>query len=94
MADLAGDGHSPSGPQLQPLLQEHDLGSVDDVRLNAVDVNMLLDVTRPHHVVIGRSPYLERKKRVRPGRTALPFGFHRQIEKGTVFVTWTTWWSL
>lgn len=70
-ANLAGVGHSLAGPRLPALVEEHNLGTVDDVSLHAGDVDVLLDVAHPHHVVIRRPPYLQHIPR--PNQNPTPF---------------------
>lgn len=58
MAYLAGEGDALTGTGLRPFVQEHNLGTVDHIRLNAAYVDVPLDFTNPHHIVIRRSPNL------------------------------------
>nr|ACN27567.1 unknown [Zea mays] len=58
LADLAGVGDALAWPLLRALVQEHHARAVDDVRLHAGDVQHLLDLRHPDHVVVGRPPYL------------------------------------
>uniref|UniRef100_A0A0E0CU91 Uncharacterized protein n=1 Tax=Oryza meridionalis TaxID=40149 RepID=A0A0E0CU91_9ORYZ len=58
LADLAGVGDALAGPRLGALVEEHDARAVDDVRLHAGDVQHLLYLRHPDHVVVRRPPYL------------------------------------
>jgi hypothetical protein len=58
LADLAGVGDALAWPLLRALVQEHHARAVDDVRLHAGDVQHLLDLRHPDHVVVGGPPYL------------------------------------
>lgn len=62
VADLAGVGDALSGSGLRALVEEDDAGAVDDVRLNAADVQDLLQLRNPDHVVVRRPPYLPRPR--------------------------------
>lgn len=59
MADFAGEGDALPRSGLRPLIQEHNLGAVDHVCLNAGDVDVSLDFVHPHHVVVRGSPNLQ-----------------------------------
>ncbi|KAG6507730.1 hypothetical protein ZIOFF_033081 [Zingiber officinale] len=54
VTDLAGPGDALAGPRLRALVQEDDAGAVDDVGLHAADVQHLLDLRHPDHVVAKR----------------------------------------
>jgi len=58
LADLAGVGDALPGAGLRPLVEEHHARAVDDVRLHAGDVQHLLNLRHPDHVVVGGPPYL------------------------------------
>lgn len=58
VAYLAGEGDAFTGAGLRPFVQEHNLGAVDHIRLNAADVDVPLDFANPHHIMIRRSPNL------------------------------------
>ena len=57
-ADLAGVGDALARAWLRPLVEEHHARAVDDVRLHAGDVQHLLYLRHPDHVVVRRPPYL------------------------------------
>ena len=61
-ADLASVGHSLPRPRLRAFVQEHDSGAVDDVGLNAGDVEKFLNLGNPNHVVVGGPPNLNRNE--------------------------------
>jgi len=52
ITDLAGIGDPFSGPWLRPLIQEHNLGTVDNVSLNACDVQKFLYLRHPYHIMV------------------------------------------
>jgi hypothetical protein len=54
---LAGGGSGAAW--LGALVEEEDLGAVDDVGLDAGDVEDVLHLRHPNHVVVGRTPYLD-----------------------------------
>lgn len=51
-ANLAGVGDSFPGPGLRPFVQEHNLRAVDNVRLDARYVDVLLNLAHPHHIMV------------------------------------------
>lgn len=61
VADFAGEGDALPRSGLGALIQEHNLGAVDDVCLNAGDVDVSLDLVHPNHVVVRGSPNLQSK---------------------------------
>lgn len=58
VADFAGEGDALPRSGLGALIQEDNLGAVDDVCLNAGDVDVSLDLVHPNHVVVRGSPNL------------------------------------
>lgn len=58
VADLASEGDALAGARLRPFVQEHNLGAVDHIRLNAADVDVPLDFAHPHHIMVRGSPNL------------------------------------
>ncbi|CAL9156644.1 unnamed protein product, partial [Musa hybrid cultivar] len=58
LADLADVGDALAGPLLGALVEEDDAGAVDNVGLNAGDVQHLLDLRDSDHVVVGRPSIL------------------------------------
>jgi hypothetical protein len=58
LADFAGVGDPFAGPRLRPFVQENDSGAVDNVGLDATDVQHFLNLRNPNHVMVGGSPYL------------------------------------
>lgn len=57
--NLAGIGDTLSRPWLWPLIQENDFSAVDNVSLDARDVQKFLYFRYSYHVVVGRSSYLK-----------------------------------
>lgn len=52
MADLASEGDAFPRSGLRPLVQEHNLGAVYHICLNAGYVDVSLDFANPHHIMI------------------------------------------
>lgn len=52
LADLAGVGHAFAGPRLRALVQKDDSGTVDNVGLDSGDVQNLLNLRDPYHIVV------------------------------------------
>lgn len=48
----------PAAARLRPLIKKQHPRAVDDVGLDAADVQYLLDLCDPYHVVVRRPPYL------------------------------------
>lgn len=59
VTDLAIVGDALPRPGLRPLIEKHNLGAVDDIGLNARDVDVPLDFIHPHHIMIRGSPNLK-----------------------------------
>ena len=60
MADLASEGDAFAGSGLGALVQEDTLGAVNDICLNAGDVDVPLDFRDPDDIVVGRSADLDK----------------------------------
>lgn len=70
--NLTSVGHSLPKPRLWPLIEEHHLRTVDDVCLNVRDVDVFLNLAHPHHIVVGRYPYLQApENQTKPDRSAI-----------------------
>lgn len=59
ITDLAGISNSFTGSRLRPFIQKHNLCAVDHIRLNAKDIQILLNLIHPYHIMIRWSPYLQ-----------------------------------
>lgn len=59
LANLAGVGDAFSGPGLWSFIEEDDLCTVDNVGLNRGDVQVLLNLRDPYHIMVRRPPYLD-----------------------------------
>ena len=57
--NLTGVGDTLSRPGLWALIQKYNLGTVDNIGLNARYVDELLNFINPHHVVVRGSSYLQ-----------------------------------
>jgi len=52
VTDLAGIGDPFSRPWLGPFIQEHNLGTVDNVSLDACYVQKFLNLRHPYHIMV------------------------------------------
>ena len=52
LAYFAGVGDPFAWPWLWPFIQEHDLCTVDNVGLNRCDVQILLNLRHPDHIMV------------------------------------------
>lgn len=58
LADFTGVGDAFTRPRLRPFVQEDDSGTVDNVGLNTTDVQHLLNLRNPDHIMVGGPPNL------------------------------------
>jgi predicted dehydrogenase len=79
LADLAGVGDALAGPRLRALVQEHHARAVDDVGLHAGDIQHLLNLRHPDHVVVGGPPYLHHQQQ--PNRACIAVSEKPQMDQ-------------
>lgn len=56
---MTGVRHAFPEPWPWPLVQEHNLGTIDDVGLDPWQVQELVDLRHSDHIMVGWSPYLD-----------------------------------
>lgn len=52
LTDFTGVGDSFARPRLRPLIQENNSSTVDNVGLDSTDVQMLLNLIHPNHIMV------------------------------------------
>lgn len=62
LADFAGVGDAFAGPRLRPFVQEDDSSAVDNVGLNAGDVQNFLNLWYSYHIVVRRPSNLPQNR--------------------------------
>lgn len=64
VTNAAGVGDAFAGPRLRTVVQKHNLGAIDDVCLNPGNVQILLNLANPYHIMVRRPPYLRKSQHI------------------------------
>lgn len=85
--NLAVIGDSFSGPRLRTFVQEHYLGTINNVRLNTRNVQISLNLIHPNHVMVRGSPNLNNTMVFVMGQTVRTEGITTTIQ--TIHIAFT-----
>lgn len=97
VADLARVGHTLSRPWLRPFVEENNSSTVDNVGLNPSNVQELLNLRYPDHIMVRGPPYLQRWRKTpiniwvekeRPKSLIQP-----KTSPNTCIDRWSLWWA-
>lgn len=97
VADLARVGHTLSRPWLRPFVEENNSSTVDNVGLNPSNVQKLLNLRYPDHIMVRGPPYLQRWRKTpiniwvekeRPKSLIQP-----KTNPNTCIDRWSLWWA-
>lgn len=97
VADLARVGHTLSRPWLRPFVEENNSSTVDNVGLNPSNVQELLNLRYPDHIMVRGPPYLQRWRKTpiniwvekeRPKSLIQP-----KANPNTCIDRWSLWWA-